>query len=73
MKHIAIDIHFVRDHVRNNKIRVQHVYTKDQLADCLTKPLSRQRHQDLRFKIGVSDGTPILRGRVKDTDSKHLN
>ncbi|PNY01136.1 hypothetical protein L195_g024424, partial [Trifolium pratense] len=39
MKHIAIDIHFVRDHVRNNKIRVQHVSTKDQLADCLTKPL----------------------------------
>lgn len=73
MKHIAIDIHFVRDHVRNNMIRVQHISTKDQLADCLTKPLSRQRHQDLRFKIGVSDGTPILRGRVKDTDSKHLN
>ncbi|PNX93880.1 retrovirus-related Pol polyprotein from transposon TNT 1-94 [Trifolium pratense] len=67
MKHIAIDIHFVRDHVHNNNIRVQHVSTKDQLADCLTKPLSRQRHQELRFKIGVSDGTPILRGRVKAT------
>jgi len=73
MKHIAIDIHFVRDHVRNKKIRVQHVSTKDQLADYLTKPLSRQRHQDLRFKIGVSDGTPILRGRAKDTRPRFLN
>ncbi|PNY17813.1 retrovirus-related Pol polyprotein from transposon TNT 1-94 [Trifolium pratense] len=62
MKHIAIDIHFVRDHVRNKRLRVQHVSTKDQLADCFTKPLSRQRHQDLRLKIGVADGTPILRG-----------
>lgn len=40
MKHIAIDVHFVRDLVQLGILRVQHVSTTDQLVDCLTKPLS---------------------------------
>jgi hypothetical protein len=68
MKHIAIDFHFVRDHVSKGLLRVSHVSTTDQLADALTKPLSRQRFTLLRSKIGVSDGSTILRGciRVKE-------
>jgi len=65
MKHISIDIHFVRDLVQQGKLKIQHVSTTDQLADCLTKPLSKARHHYLRNKIGVSDGTPTLRGRVR--------
>jgi len=65
MKHISIDIHFVRDLVQQGKLEVHHVCTDDQLVDCLTKPLSKTRHQHLRNKIGVADGTPILRGRVR--------
>lgn len=65
MKHISIDIHFVRDLVQQGKLKIQHVSTTDQLADCLTKPLSKGRHHYLRNKIGVSDGTPTLRGRVR--------
>ncbi|XP_011016404.1 PREDICTED: uncharacterized protein LOC105119910 [Populus euphratica] len=42
MKHIQIDIHFVRDLVAKNILNVQHVHITDQLADLLTKPLSRQ-------------------------------
>jgi hypothetical protein len=38
MKHIAIDIHFVRDHVRNNKIRVQHVPLKINLQTASQNP-----------------------------------
>lgn len=68
MKHIAIDFHFVRDLVAKGLLQVSHVATADQLADALTKPLSRPRLQLLRSKIGVSDGSPILRGRVKDKD-----
>jgi hypothetical protein len=68
MKHISIDIHFVRDLVQQGKLKVQHVCTVDQLTDCLTKPLSKTRHQLLRNKIGVTDGTPILRGRVRPTN-----
>ena len=40
MKHIQIDIHFVRDLVAKKILNVQHVHTTDQLADLLTKPLS---------------------------------
>ncbi|GFY82736.1 hypothetical protein Acr_02g0009760 [Actinidia rufa] len=37
MKHVAIDFHFVRDHVNKGQLRVSHVSTTDQLADALTK------------------------------------
>jgi len=63
MKHISIDIHFVCDLVQQGKLKVQHVCcTVNQLADCLTKPLSKSHHQLLRNRIGVTDGTPILWG-----------
>ena len=41
MKHIQIDLHFVRDLVLKNSLIVRHVHTNDQLADLLTKPLSK--------------------------------
>jgi hypothetical protein len=65
MKHIAIDFHFVRDHVSKGLLRVSHVSTTYQLADALTKPLPRQRFTLIRSKIGVSDGSTILRGRIR--------
>jgi hypothetical protein len=66
MKHIAIDFHFVRDKVAHGSLRVSHVATADQLADALTKPLSRQHLSFLLSKIGISNESTILRGRVKD-------
>ncbi|KAF7130119.1 hypothetical protein RHSIM_Rhsim10G0160500 [Rhododendron simsii] len=68
MKHIAIDSHFMHDLVSKGLLTVSHVATADQLADALTKPLSCQRLSLLRSKISVSDGSTILRGRVKDKD-----
>ncbi|KAE8969014.1 hypothetical protein PR001_g27622 [Phytophthora rubi] len=38
-KHIDLRVHFVRDHVENGAIKVQHVRSAQQLADYLTKPL----------------------------------
>ncbi|GKV02336.1 hypothetical protein SLEP1_g14789 [Rubroshorea leprosula] len=67
MKHIAIDLHFVRELVDNQVLRVSHISTLDQLADGLTKPLSTGRFAQLRCKIGVTDGSSILRGRIKET------
>ncbi|WMV19609.1 hypothetical protein MTR67_012994, partial [Solanum verrucosum] len=68
MKHVSIDFHFVRNRIAKGQLRVVHVSMKDQLADALTKPLSRQRLEFLRSKIGVSDGSSVLRGRVNDTE-----
>lgn len=62
MKHIEIDYHFVRDHVTKGNFGVSYISTKDQLADILTKPLSRQLFTTLRNKIGISNGSTILRG-----------
>lgn len=66
MKHIALDLHFVRDLSKKGFFRVAYVTTIDQLADLLTKPLSRTRFSLLRSKISVADGTSILRGRIKE-------
>ena len=68
MKHIEIDFLFVRDRVQRGQLRVSHVASADQLADSLTKPLSRTRFALLRSKIGVSEMPTILRGRIKDTN-----
>ncbi|GKV50908.1 hypothetical protein SLEP1_g57587 [Rubroshorea leprosula] len=66
MKHIAIDLHFVRDLVDHKVLRVSHISSKDQFADGLTKPSSSARFTYLRSKIGVADGSSILRGCVKE-------
>ncbi|XP_076896396.1 katanin p80 WD40 repeat-containing subunit B1 homolog KTN80.1-like [Bidens hawaiensis] len=41
MKHIALGYHFVREQVSAGHVRVLHISSQDQLADMLTKPLSR--------------------------------
>ena len=58
MKHIAVDYHFVRGQIQQGALRVSHVNTKDQLADALTKPLSRPQFIYLRGKIGVVSPPP---------------
>lgn len=58
IKHIAIDYHFVRGQIQLGVLRVSHVSTKDQLADGLTKPLSRAPFQTIRSKIGVASAPP---------------
>ena len=57
-KHLAIDYHFVRDLVESSEFRVVHVSVGDQLADTLTKSLSRPCLFYLCNKIGVISGTP---------------
>lgn len=54
MKHLTLDFHFVRDNVQSGALRVQHISTRDQLADALTKPLARSRFNELMNKIGLS-------------------
>lgn len=54
MKHIALDYHFIRNLIQAGMLRISHVSTKDQLADALTKPLPRLKHQQACSKIGVT-------------------
>ena len=66
MKHIQINLHFVRDLVHKGSLQVKHVHTQDQIADLLTKPLSRQRTELQRNKIGLTDGSLILLGHIRE-------
>jgi hypothetical protein len=50
-KHIAIQFHHFRDFVAKGKIRLEHVSTKEQVADIATKPLPRDAFQYLRYKL----------------------
>uniref|UniRef100_A0A803MUI3 Uncharacterized protein n=1 Tax=Chenopodium quinoa TaxID=63459 RepID=A0A803MUI3_CHEQI len=52
-KHVGIDCHYVRDMVNNVTLVTEHVPSKDQLADILTKILSVKQHNELLLKLGV--------------------
>lgn len=73
MQHIAIDFHFVRELVAKGVLRVSHVSSSYQLADMLTKSLSRFQFCVLRSKISVSDATTILWGHIRGISSTYSN
>lgn len=52
-KHVELDLHFGRDKVIFGELQLQHVPTVDQIAYCLTKPLSLMKFQSLRGKFTV--------------------
>nr|KYP71480.1 Copia protein [Cajanus cajan] len=52
-KHIEIRHHFLRDHVQKNDCVVEFVETSKQLADIFTKPLPRERFNQLRIELGI--------------------
>lgn len=52
-KHIDIKYHFIREKYGSGDISIDHVDGKYQVADILTKPLSRDRYEMLRNMIGV--------------------
>ncbi|WMV20154.1 hypothetical protein MTR67_013539 [Solanum verrucosum] len=62
MKQIAIDFHFVKDQVQHQQLRIVHVHSADQLADVLTKSLSKAQTQWVLSKLGVVPPPANLRG-----------
>jgi hypothetical protein len=52
-KHIEIRYHYIRDMVQKGAVRLQYVATDEQVADVLTKPLSRMKFEYFRDKLGV--------------------
>lgn len=53
-KHIAIKYHFVRELVQDKEIRLEYVYTKEQIFYIFTKPLPKDAFLYLRGKLGVT-------------------
>ncbi|CAH9106113.1 unnamed protein product [Cuscuta epithymum] len=54
-KHIKIDCHFIRDHVRSGAIVLTHISTTEQLADLFTKALGASQFHYLLAKMGIID------------------
>ena len=50
-KHLSVKLHHFVHHVRNKDITIQHISSKEQLADIFTKPLPRDQFRYLRKKI----------------------
>ena len=52
-KHIPIKYHFLRKQVNEQKVKLEYVNTKEQVADIFTKPLPKDAFDYLRQKLGV--------------------
>jgi hypothetical protein len=53
VKHIDIRHHYLRDLVRSEAIRFEHVSSTDNLADFLTKPLPRDYHHRILDALNI--------------------
>ena len=67
-KHIEIDCHFVRDKIKNGQVKPCYVPTRLQLADILTKGLSKVLHYGCLSKLGICDPytMPTCGGGIKE-------
>ncbi|PNX61970.1 copia protein [Trifolium pratense] len=54
-KHVDIDCHFIRQHVQSQFLKLVHVKSSQQLADPLTKALSKPLYELLTSKWGMLD------------------
>ena len=52
-KHIPIRYHFLREQVLEQKVKLEYVPSKEQVADIFTKPLPKEAFEYLRQKLGI--------------------
>ena len=50
-KHLSVRLHHFRSHVVTKTITIEHISTKDQIADIFTKPLPRDQFCKLRARL----------------------
>ena len=61
-KRIEIDVHYICGQVLQNQVTTAYVPTTDQIADCLTKPLTHTMFNILRGKLGMTKSPQFERG-----------
>ena len=52
-KHVDINYQYIRDMVEKRVVKLQYVAIDEQVADVLTKPLSKVKFEYFRDKLGV--------------------
>ncbi|CAH2089628.1 unnamed protein product [Euphydryas editha] len=55
LKHVDIRYHFVKELIKNNKICIKYISSCNQLADMLTKPISKEITRKYLKQCGVGD------------------
>ena len=68
-KHIEVHYHFIREKVLSREIDLEYVAIEDQVANILTKALSRTKFERFRSSLGVLDIEWSLRGSVNTPSS----
>lgn len=61
-KHVAISYHFIREQVVAGSLVIEHVCSKDQPADVLTKPLPMTSFTHMRNKLIYNLSMTLRRG-----------
>lgn len=56
-KHVEVDRHFIKEKLDSGIISLPYIPTKDQLADILTKAVTRKVFHETLYKLGVRDPT----------------
>ena len=59
-KHIDVRFHFIREHVKEKNVHLRHVASRDQIADVLTKPLSRNLFETYKRLMGMKDRKELV-------------
>ena len=55
MKHIELRQLWLQEQVRSKMLEIEKISTEQNLADVLTKPLSRERLEYFRPRLGLED------------------
>ena len=55
-KHIDVKFHFIREHIREGSVKLNHVASHDQVADMFTKPLPMVLLDKCKMAVGMKNG-----------------
>jgi hypothetical protein len=70
LRHVKVHFHYVKELIKQNQIKVSFVPTADNIADIMTKALSKDKFQKIRGLMGFTteDNTYQLEEGVSETD-----
>ena len=72
-KHLSVRLHHFRSYVKAKLINIEHISTKDQITDILTKPLPRQQFRVLRDQLMGWPSYPLQLVRECETPGLTAN
>src|SRR5262249_54841754 len=72
MKHIDIQVHFIRQCVNEGKIQLKYCEMGEMVADVMTKALGRIKHEKFMEMMGMAEMEEMKEGKLQDDDVLEL-